>query len=82
MTTVTALHEAQAFGFPASSVAIVPVECDLRATVDLRDPAVHALLHTNNPELHANFRSLPPVHVRARHSWWEKEYRRASGLTG
>jgi RES domain-containing protein len=56
---VTALHEAQAFGFPASSVAIIPVECDLRAVVDLRDPAVQSLLQTNAVELSDNFRSLP-----------------------
>ena len=57
---ITALHEAQAFGFPASSIAIVPVECNLHAVVDLRDPAVQALLHTNHLELSANFRSLAP----------------------
>jgi len=56
---VTALHEAQAFGFPASSVAIIPVEFDLRAVVDLRDPAVHRLLQTDSVELSINFRSLP-----------------------
>jgi RES domain-containing protein len=57
---ITALHEAQAFGFPASSIAIVPVECNLHAVVDLRDPGAQALLHTNHLELSANFRSLAP----------------------
>ena len=57
---VTALHEAQAFGFPAKSVAIVPVECELRAVVDLRDPAAQALLQTNDLELAENCRALPP----------------------
>jgi RES domain-containing protein len=57
---ISALHEAQAFGFPASSIAIVRVECNLHAVVDLRDPAVQALLHTNHLELSANFSSLAP----------------------
>ena len=56
---VTALHEAQAFGFPASSIAIIPVQFDLRAVVALRDPAVHKLLRTDPLELSINFRSLP-----------------------
>jgi len=56
---VTALHETQAFGFPASSIAIIPVEFDLRAVVDLRDPAVHKLLQTDPVELSINFRSVP-----------------------
>jgi len=56
---VTALHEAQAFGFPASSIAIIPVQFDLRAIVDLRDPAVHKLLRTDAAELSFNFRSSP-----------------------
>lgn len=56
---VTALNEAQAFGFPASSIAIIPVQFDLRAVVDLRDPAVHKLLRTDAVELSLNFRSSP-----------------------
>lgn len=55
---VTALHEAQAFGFPATSIALIPVECDLRAVIDLRDPAVQKMLRTDANELSANFRSL------------------------
>jgi RES domain-containing protein len=57
---VTALHEAQALGFPARSIAIIPVQFDLRAVVDLREPVVHKLLQTDNVELSMNFRSLPP----------------------
>jgi RES domain-containing protein len=56
---VTALHEAQALGFPARSIAIIPVPFDLRAVVDLRDPLVHRLLQTDTVELSMNFRSLP-----------------------
>jgi RES domain-containing protein len=56
---VTALHEAQAFGFPASSIAIIPVQFNLRAVVDLRDTAVHKLLRTDPVELSGNFRSSP-----------------------
>ena len=35
------------------------MQFDLRAVIDLRDPAVHRLLQTNPPELLINFRSLP-----------------------
>jgi RES domain-containing protein len=56
---VTALYEAQAFGFPASSIAIIPVQFDLRAVVDLRDAAVHQLLQTDPVELSMNFRAVP-----------------------
>jgi RES domain-containing protein len=55
---VTALHEAQALGFPATSIAIIPVQFDLRAVVDLPDPVVHKLLQTDAVELSMNFRSL------------------------
>jgi hypothetical protein len=44
---MTALYEANAFGFLASSIAIIPVQFDLHAVVDLRDPAVHKLLQTD-----------------------------------
>ena len=57
---VTALHEAQALGFPARSIAIIPVQFDLRDVVDLREPVVHKLLQTDNVELSMKFRSLPP----------------------
>jgi RES domain-containing protein len=56
---VTCLHEAQAVGFPASSVTIVPVQFDLRSVVDLGDPAVQKILQTNPTEISFNFRSLP-----------------------
>jgi RES domain-containing protein len=56
---VTALDEAQALGFPATSIAIIPVQFDLRAVVDLRDPVVHKLLQIDAVELSMNFRSLP-----------------------
>jgi hypothetical protein len=54
------LHEAQALGWPATSTAIVPVQFDLKAIVDLRDPGVQSALQTNSGELAFNFRSLPP----------------------
>lgn len=57
---MTCLHEAQALGWPAMSTAIVPVQFDLRAIVDLRDPSVQSALHTNSGELAFNFRSLQP----------------------
>ena len=57
---LTCLQEAQALGWPAISTAIVPIQFDLRAVVDLRDPIVQSALHTNSGELAANFRSLLP----------------------
>ncbi len=56
---VTCLHEAQLFGSPIVSVALISVQFDLRAVVDLRAPAVQKILRTNNAELMFNFRSLP-----------------------
>jgi hypothetical protein len=55
---ITCLHEARALGFPASAVTIVPVQFDLAAVVDLRDPAVQTILQTNAAEISFNFRSL------------------------
>jgi hypothetical protein len=56
---ITCLHETQALGFPPAVITIVPIQFDLRAVVDLRDPAVQAILQTNPNELSFNFRSLP-----------------------
>lgn len=53
----TALHEVQAFGFPQRSVAIVPVQVDLQAVVDLCDPNTLAILQLTKNELASNFRS-------------------------
>lgn len=58
---VTCLHEIQAFGWPPSATVIVPVQFDLKAVVDLRDPKVQAVLHTNSAELALNFRSSAPA---------------------
>lgn len=55
---VTCLHEAQAFGWPASATVIVPVQFNLRAVVDLRDAKVQAALGTSAGELAMNFRSV------------------------
>jgi len=56
---VTCLHEAQLFGSPLTSVALIPVQFDLQAVVDLRAPAVEKILHTDDAELWFNFRCLP-----------------------
>ena len=56
----TALREVQAFGFPQRSVAIVPVQVDLRAVVDLHDWNTLAILQLTKNELSANFRSSGP----------------------
>jgi RES domain-containing protein len=55
---VTCLHEIQAFGWPPSATAIVPVQFDLKAIVDLRDPSVQTILQTNSSEIAMNFRSI------------------------
>lgn len=55
---MTCLQEVQAFGFPSSSVTIVPVEVNLKAVVDLRDPNVRATLQLTVKELEFNFRTL------------------------
>ena len=55
---VTCLHEAQALGFPASTVTIIPVQFHLHSIVDLRDPTVQKILQTDPMEISFNFRSL------------------------
>jgi hypothetical protein len=54
------MQEIQAFSWPATSTAIVPVQFDLKAIVDLRDRSVQSLLQSNPSELAFNFRSLIP----------------------
>jgi RES domain-containing protein len=54
---LTCLHEIQAFGWPPATTVIVPVQFDLKAVVDLRDPKIQAALHTDSGELAINFRS-------------------------
>lgn len=54
----TCVYETQAFGSPLIAVALIPVQFDLRAVVDLRDPAVQKTLNTSSTELSFNFRSL------------------------
>lgn len=56
---VTCLQETQAFGWPYSAVALVPVQLDLMAVVDLRDKAVQQVLLITQAEITFNFRSLP-----------------------
>jgi hypothetical protein len=55
---LTCLHETQAFGWPPTATAIIPVQFDLKAVVDLRDPNVQTLLQTNSAEVAMNFRSI------------------------
>ena len=56
-TIDTALHEVEAFGFPARAVAIVPVQVDLHAVIDLRDANTLATLQLTTHELSVNFRT-------------------------
>lgn len=56
---LTCLYEVQAFGFPAKSVAILPVQVHLNAVVDLREPSICRALGLSLNELTFNFRSLP-----------------------
>jgi RES domain-containing protein len=58
---MTCLHEIQAFSWPATSTAIIPVQFDLKAVVDLRDPHVQGLLHTCAADLASNFRSVVSI---------------------
>jgi RES domain-containing protein len=58
---VTCLHEIQAFGWPPTATVIVPVQFDLKAVVELRDPKVQAALRTSSGELALNFRSSAPA---------------------
>jgi hypothetical protein len=55
---VTCLHEIQVFGWPPFATAVVPVQFDLKAIVDLRDPSVQTILQTNSSEIAMNFRSI------------------------
>jgi RES domain-containing protein len=55
---IACLHEIQAFGWPPSATVIVPVQIDLKAVVDLRDPIVQKTLRTNSKELAINFRAI------------------------
>jgi RES domain-containing protein len=57
-TVDTALHEVQAFGFPPTSVTIVPVQVDLHAVVDLRDANTLATLQLTSHDLSVNFRTV------------------------
>jgi len=58
---ITCLHEIQAFGWPPSATAIVPIAFDLKAVIDLRDPKVQTILRTNSREITMNFRSVTAV---------------------
>jgi len=58
---VTCLAEVQAFGFPPSSVTIVPVAINLQAVLDLTDPQILATLQLATNELAFNFRVLGPT---------------------
>ena len=53
------IEEVQAANFPASSVAIFPVELDLRAVIDVRNPATVGALQLTDRDVAFNFRSLP-----------------------
>ena len=55
---LTCLHEIQAFGWSPSATAIVPVQFDLKAVVNLRDPNVQTVLQTNPMEIRMNFGSI------------------------
>lgn len=55
----TALQEVQAFGFPQHAVAVVPIQVDLQAVVDLRDSVIQTALQLTFQELAMNFRAIP-----------------------
>ena len=56
-TLQTALAEVQAFGFPPHAVAIVPVQVDLQAVIDLHNVNTQATLQLSPVDLAINFRT-------------------------
>jgi RES domain-containing protein len=56
---ITCLHEVQAFGFPVTSIAIVPVQLELNAVLDLRDAALRHELAITEEDVAFNFRAEP-----------------------
>jgi hypothetical protein len=52
----TCLAESQALGLPQCAVTIVPVRVELKAVIDLRDPATLVLLGDPQEEWRLNFR--------------------------
>jgi RES domain-containing protein len=55
----TCFSEVQFLGFPPYSAAVIPVQVDLNAVIDLRDPAILATLQLTRAEVTFNFRSVP-----------------------
>lgn len=55
----TCLAEVQAFGFPATAVAIIPIHVDLKAVADLREQRIRRRLRLTKVELERNFRRPP-----------------------
>ncbi|MCU1277086.1 MAG: hypothetical protein JWM53_632 [bacterium] len=58
-THATCLSEVQALGAPHFAVAIIPVQVQLQAVIDLRDRKTLALLQTTQAEWMLNFRLRP-----------------------
>ena len=58
-THATCLREVQALGVPRFAVAIIPVQVQLQAVIDLRDPETLACLETTGAECMLNFRLRP-----------------------
>lgn len=54
----TCLEEVAAFGFPAITVCIVPVEYSLNSVLNLTDSVVQVGLGITNADLRANFRAM------------------------
>lgn len=58
-THATCLGEVQALGVPHFAVAVIPVNVQLQAVIDLRDARTLALLNTTEQEWMLNFRLRP-----------------------
>jgi RES domain-containing protein len=58
-THATCLGEVQALGVPHFAVAVIPVQVQLQAVIDLRDTATLGLLQTAEAEWMLNFRLRP-----------------------
>jgi hypothetical protein len=56
---ITCLYEVGAFGFPVTSLAVIPVQFQLNAVLDLSDPAIQGALAVTRADIVMNFRPVP-----------------------
>ena len=78
---ITCLHEVQAFGFPVTSIAVVPVQLELNAVLDLRDAALRHALAITEEDVAFNSRAEPRSSPRRTWSDSAKRSRPAAAWT-